>query len=64
MMTGLSLRVLQRKICSKNDWKSWRVLVNLLKDGPWSTKSVFTVRYMCDIDSVDGVLGSDSTLYW
>jgi hypothetical protein len=38
--------------------------VILLKDGPWSTKSVFTGRYMCDIVSVEGVLGSDSTLDW
>ena len=38
--------------------------VDLVSDGPWSTKCVFTVRYMCDIVSVEGVLGSDSTFDW
>ena len=36
--------------------------VDLLKVSLGSAKSVLTIRYMCIIVSVEGVLGSDSTL--
>jgi hypothetical protein len=37
---------------------------DLVKNGTWSTKSVLTIRHMCDISSVEGCLGVESVAQW
>lgn len=38
--------------------------INLVKNGDWNTKCVFTIRYMSEIVSVDGVLDAGSSSQW
>ena len=38
--------------------------VDLVENGTWSTKCVFTVRHMCDISSVEGCLGVELVAQW
>jgi hypothetical protein len=38
--------------------------VDLVENGTWSTKCVFTIRHMCDISSVESCLGVESVAQW
>ena len=38
--------------------------VDMVKDGEWNTKCVFTIRYMWEIVSVEGELGARWISQW
>jgi hypothetical protein len=38
--------------------------INLVKNGDWNTKCVFTIRYMSEVVGVEGVLDAGSSSQW